>query len=249
MHFHEAVARVFELSIGELLRSRRTLLTALIAGSGVCLAIAVRVIAANGTVYMNVNGADVGGADVFGMIMGVLFLRLAVPVLGVWYGTSLIADEVDEKTITYLFVRPARRGAVLFGKYLAYLACTGLVVLPAVVAVYFALMASLTDGLQMLRAVGVLSLGLAAYGAVFALVGVLLRRPLVIGLVLALGWEPLAMVLPGYLQRVTLVYHLEAVLRDGPGAIGSLLCLLVVTAGCLTLAARIVEHREFVLEQ
>ena len=59
-----------------------------------------------------------------------------MPVLGVFYGTSLIADEVEDKTITYLFTRPIPRGAVLVGKYLAYLACTVFVVLPSVMLVY-----------------------------------------------------------------------------------------------------------------
>ena len=48
----------------------------------------------------------------------VFYLRFTVPVLGVFYGTSLIADEVEDKTITYLFTRPIPRGAVLVGKYL-----------------------------------------------------------------------------------------------------------------------------------
>ena len=41
-----------------------------------------------------------------------LYLRFIVPVLAVYYGTSLIADEVEDKTITYLFTRPdsPRRG-------------------------------------------------------------------------------------------------------------------------------------------
>ena len=50
---------------------------------------------------------------IFGMMIWLLYIRFIVPVLGVFYGTSLIADEVDDKTITYLFTRPipARRGA------------------------------------------------------------------------------------------------------------------------------------------
>ena len=68
-----------------------------------------------------------------------LFLRFIVPVLGVFYGTALMADEVEDKTITYLFTRPIPRGAVLVGKFLAYLACTLLVVLPSVMIVYFLL--------------------------------------------------------------------------------------------------------------
>ena len=84
-----------------------------------------------------VNGAQVGGPAIFGMMIWLLYIRFIVPVLGVFYGTSLIADEVDDKTITYLFTRPIPRGAVLLGKYLAYLVCTVLLVLPSVMLVYF----------------------------------------------------------------------------------------------------------------
>ena len=52
---------------------------------------------------------------------------------------------------------------------------------------------------------GLLAIGLAAYGALFALVGTVLKRPLVVGLVFAFGWEQVALVMPGYLKRFTLV--------------------------------------------
>ena len=76
------------------------------------------------------------GPAIFGLMIWVFYLRFTVPVLGVFYGTSLMADEVEDKTITYLFTRPIPRGAVLVGKYLAYLACTVFVVLPSVMLVY-----------------------------------------------------------------------------------------------------------------
>ena len=60
----------------------------------------------------------VGGSHIFGMMIWLLSIRFIVPVLGVFYGTSLIADEVDDKTITYLFTRPIPRSAVLLGKSL-----------------------------------------------------------------------------------------------------------------------------------
>ena len=88
---------------------------------------------------MRVNGQRIGGMGVFGIMIWMLFLRFVIPVLGVFYGTALMADEVEDKTITYLFTRPIPRGAVLVGKYLAYLACTSLVVLPSVMLVYFLL--------------------------------------------------------------------------------------------------------------
>ena len=103
---------------------------------------------------------------IFGVMIWLLFLRFIVPVLGVFYGTSLIADEVEDKTITYLFTRPIRRSAVLVGKYLAYLVCTTLVVLPGVMLVYFLIVpfqqigASFTHALDRSRAAGARAGGL-----------------------------------------------------------------------------------------
>src|SRR6185503_3052605 len=57
---------------------------------------------------------------------------------------------------------------------------------------------------------GMLAIGLAAYGAVFALVGTRLKRPLVVGLVFAFGWEPAVLLFPGYLKRLSVAYYLQA---------------------------------------
>ena len=134
--------------------------------------------------------------------------------LGVFYGTSLMADEVEDKTITYLFTRPIRRGAVLFGKYLAYLGCTVLVVLPSVVLVYLLIVpmqgslgASFVD---LVKDLALLALGLAVYGALFAFVGAKFKRPLLIGLIFVFGWEQAALAFPGYLKKFTIAYYLQS---------------------------------------
>jgi len=263
-------ARIFDLSLGELIWSRRTIFMALVVGAPVVLATVARIVQASGVAPLRINGTRVEAISVFGMIIWVLFLRFIVPVLGVFYGTSLVADEVEDKTITYLFTRPLRRGAVLLGKYLAYLACTTLVVLPSVMIVYFMLVpfgevarsftALITD-------LGLLALGIATYGAVFTMVGAWLKRPLVVGLVYVFGWEQFAMLMPGYLRRFTVAYYLQAlvphampadegiasllrsVLTDTPSTPLSLFVLFAITGVSLALAMRIIERREYVLEQ
>jgi ABC-2 type transport system permease protein len=268
--FMAGAARVFDLSLGELLWSRRTIFMALVVGSPVLLAIVTRIVQASGIAPLRVNGVRVDAVSIFGMMIWVLFLRFIIPVLGVFYGTSLIADEVEDKTITYLFTRPIRRGAVVVGKYLAYLACTTMVVLPAVMVVYFLLVPfSQVPGsfTSLVTDLGLLALGMAAYGALFTLVGAIMKRPLVVGLVFAFGWEQLAMLMPGYLRRFTLAYYLQAlvphampadggvasllqsVFSETPSAPVSILVLFLVTVGALFLAARAVERREYVLEQ
>ena len=264
-----AAARVFDLSIGDMLWSRRTIFMVLVVAGPIVLAVVARMVQAGSVAPLRVNGVQVGGSAIFGMMIWVLFLRFIVPVLGVFYGTSLVADEVDDKTITYLFTRPIPRGAIMLGKYLAYLVCTMLVVLPSVMIVYFLIVpvAEIPASFgALVRDLGILALGLAAYGALFALIGAVLKRPLVIGLIFAFGWEQAALLMPGYLRRFTLAYYLQAlvphampsdsvtsllqaVLRDVPSAATSLFWLFVALIASLGLAMRAIERREYVLEQ
>jgi ABC-2 type transport system permease protein len=263
--------RIFDLSLGQMLWSRRSVFLGVLLGGPVVLAVALRVISTLYTSGFRVNGAMAGGATIFGMMIWLLYLRFIIPILGVFYGTALIADEVDDKTITYLFTRPIPRSAVLLGKYFAYLVCTVLLVLPSVVLVYF-LIVPIGGGSigaafpSLIKDLGMIAIGLAAYGAVFALVGTRLKRPLVAGLVFAFGWEPAVLLFPGYLRRFTVAYYLQAlvthempqdsavslllqVFHEVPGVFVSLLSLGIIVALTLWQAGRAVENREYVLDQ
>src|SRR5687768_1791938 len=213
--------RIFDLSLSEMLWSRRTIFMMLVVGAPVLIALLLRLLVALGAPILESNRTTNGvsqtirmsGPAIFGLMIWIFYLRFTVPVLGVFYGTSLMADEIEDKTITYLFTRPVRRGAVLLGKYISYLVCTSLVVLPSVMIVYFLLMPFREIGAgfgALLTDLGLLAIGLAAYGALFALVGAVLKRPLVVGLIFAFGWEQVAMVMPGYLRRFTIAYYLQA---------------------------------------
>ena len=268
-----SAARILDLSLGQMLWSRRSVFLGLLLGFPVLLAIALRTIDIlyRSGMWRQVNGVKMGGAAIFGMMIWLLYIRFIVPVLGVFYGTSLIADEVDDKTITYLFTRPIPRGAVLLGKYLAYLVCTILLVLPSVMIVFFLIVPIAGGSIaaafpSLLVDFGMLAVGLAAYGAVFALVGTRIKRPLIVGLVFAFGWEPAVLLFPGYLKRLTVAYYLQAlvthempqdsavsllmqVFREVPSVSVSLLALAVIIAATLWSAARAVEHKEYVLDQ
>ncbi|HWB30744.1 MAG TPA: ABC transporter permease [Vicinamibacterales bacterium] len=262
--------RVFDLSIGQMLWSRRTIFMALVVGVPVVIAVVLRVLVELGAPVMRAGGTPIGGGVVFGLMMWGFFVRFAVPVLAVFYGTSLIADEVEDKTLTYLFTRPVPRAAVLLGKYLAYLMCTIGVVLPSVVLVWL-LIAPVNGALgetfiNLVKDLGILGAGLAVYGAVFALVGATVKRPLVFGLAFIFGWETLALALPGFLRRLSVAYYLQglvphampadsplslvqSIFRDDLGVTESLVSLTVIALVSLWLAGRAVSRREYVLEQ
>ena len=64
-----------------------------------------------------------------------------------------------------------------------------------------------------------MALTLVAYGAFFALLGVLLKRPVIPGLLFLYGWELLAN-LPGYLPRFTLTAWLRSLVHHRPAQEG-----------------------------
>jgi ABC-2 type transport system permease protein len=270
--------RIFDLSVSEMLWSRRTVFMALVVGAPVVIALFLRVLVGLGApIFQSQETRDgvtttvrMAGPAIFGLMIWIFYLRFTVPVLGVFYGTSLMADEVEDKTITYLFTRPIPRGAVLIGKYLAYLACTIFVVLPSVVLVYLLVVpirGSLGGSfLDLIKDLTLLAFGLAVYGAVFAFVGAKFKRPLLIGLIFIFGWEQAALAFPGYLKRFTVAYYLQGlvphampsdsvmsliqgIFRESPTLFGSIAGLLAIWAVFLVLGAWVVSRREYVLEQ
>ena len=265
--------RIFDMSVGEMLWSRRTVFMLLIVGAPVLIALFIRTLVALGAPILDNQGPNnirMTGPAIFGMMIWIFYLRFTVPVLGVFYGTSLIADEVEDKTITYLFTRPIRRGAVLVGKYLAYLGCTIFVVLPSVMLVYLLIVpmnGSLGGSfIDLLKDLALLAIGLAVYGALFAFIGAKFKRPLLIGLVFIFGWEQMALAFPGYLKYYTVAYYLQSLVphampndgalsmlqgmfRENPSLWFALFWLAVIWAVFLGLASWIVERKEYVLEQ
>jgi ABC-2 type transport system permease protein len=259
--------RIFDLSVGEMLWSRRTIFMLLVVGAPVVIALFLRLLVGLGLPLFEqrggggANAVRITGPAIFGMMIWLLYLRFIVP---------LMADEVEDKTITYLFTRPIPRGAVLIGKYLAYMACTGFVVLPSVVVVYLLIVpmqGSLGSAFpDLVKDLVLLAIGLAVYGAVFAFVGARFKRPLLIGLIFIFAWEQVVLMLPGYLKRFTVAYYIQGLVphampsnsivslaqnlfREIPTLGTTVFWLAVIWALSLGFGAWIVARKEYVLEQ
>ena len=260
--FWRAVRGVFDLSLEAMIWTRRSLLVGLFLGLPVLFGLLYHL------VLVAQLPARISGFELYGHVVVLFFVGKALPLTALFYATALVADEIEGKTLTYLVTRPIPRVAVLAGKFLAYLGTTLSLSLPSLVLTFF-LLTTARGGTgvgsavpDLLRDLGVLALALLAYGALFTLLGVVLRRPLIPGLLFILVWE-LVVNLPGYLPRFTLTAWLRSLTRHRPpqeglaGLFGGetlptsecLLVLLAVSALCLAAAAWIFSRREYVLEQ
>jgi len=260
--FKPAARAVFELALDAMLWTKRTLVMAVLVAMPVVFAVVYRVVLAG---KWNVQPVTPG--DLYAIFVAVYWIRNVLPLVALFYATALVADEVEGRTLTYLVTRPITRGAIFVGKFAAYLVTTLCLALPACVLAFLLLLS--TRGLSalgpaavdLLRDLAVLALTLLVYGAFFALLGVLLKRPVIPGLVFLYGWELLAN-LPGYLPRLTLTAWLRSLITHRPAQEGlaglfqqvfppsqAIPFLLVVSALFLYGGARIFSAREYVLEQ
>ena len=262
LSFPAGTRAVLDLSLEGMVWSRRTLLMGLLVGLPVLVALLYRV-----APLLWPDARLLPAPDLYAVIVAVYWIRNVLPLAALFFATALVADEVEGRTLTYLLTRPLTRPSILAGKFAAYLATTLALALPAVVLTFFVLLsargwASVGPEVgDLFRDLGVAALTLVAYGAFFALLGVVLKRPVIPGLLFLYGWELLAN-LPGYLPRFTLTAWLRSLISHRPAEEGlaglfqqvlpagqSLAVLLSVSIVFLAAAAWIFSSREYVLDQ
>lgn len=198
---------------------------------------------------------------VFAVLYRVLVLRFVVFFGCVAVFTSLFRGEILDRSLHYSLLAPMRREVLGIGKYLSGLA-TVLVLTLGTVTASWALLhlahgtsvlldAFLTgDGAAAIaRYLGATALACAGYGALFLLVGILFRSPMIPALAL-LGWEGANFLLPPALKMLSVVHFVEGLLpvtvSEGPVAVLAspsspwiaVPGVLLVSAGLVVLATR-----------
>ena len=146
-----------------------------------------------------------------------LQVQVLVPLLALVLGSSVVAGEVENRTVTYLFTRPIPRASVLLGGWLAVvLVLLSLQLTSAAVmlhtlrtGLWWGVGDELPDGVAapLLVAVG---FGTIVYSALFASLGTLVKHPMVIGLGYVFAFEVLLSNLPGSNQGLTIQYYLRS---------------------------------------
>lgn len=258
----EPLKAVFALAMQTQLRAKRTLVLALL--SAAPIAGAFLFVAASRFRFGEGAQTVVGAAT---DVMTFFYLSFLLLVFTLFYGTAIIGDEIEDRTITYLFVRPVPRATIYLGKFLAALALSATLILASATLSFCVLMSADSPAEALSHAgiflidLGILSLGVVAYGALFGFFGVVFKRALLIGLLFSLAWESVVTYIPGYLNRFTIMHYLQSLLPHPSGQRGllsifkqttsvpvALAALVAIGAGFIFLACWTVSRKQYVLE-
>lgn len=178
-------------------------------------------------IWRGIN-VPIGGSTLYGNIVVAYYMGFLVPLSSLFFGVALIAEEAEGGTLPYLFGRPVERHLVFLAKYagmsVVLLCGTALSMVGSYV------LANLESGLGfMVRGLDdfamdlvAASLGLLVYGALFALLGLAFKRPLFWGFLIGFGWENMVAWLPGFLKRLTVLFHLHTLMPEPTEPVGLL---------------------------
>lgn len=200
--------------------------------------------------------------------IGAIYLFLLYPqaiclLLALFYGTSVLGDELDGKTLTYLFTRPLPRWHFVVGKYLGIVSA---LVLPTALSLLASwTIAGAPGGWSLFAATLVGTVGaLVAYNALFVLFGFALpRRAMIAALLYGIVFELILSFVPALVNELTITYYLRSLVvdildlelpREAARAVGgaavpvALLALACITIGSLALASLLAARREYVVK-
>jgi ABC-2 type transport system permease protein len=213
--------------------------------------------------------ASVDGPAVFSNIVLTFNLQFLILVLALFYGTSIVSEEVEGRTLTYLTTRPVPKPAIVLGKYAAYASfLVGLVAAGVTLAFLILHADRLGDAeawLVLARSLAVLALGILAYTALFTLAGAVMKKSVLLGLMFCFGWENVVQYFPGVTQRFTVMHYLKSLLppvsTGGQGSFAFLTfklepsspaaaigTIVVLTAAALGLACWAFARKEYLFE-
>ena len=147
-------------------------------------------------------------------LMDVLILFFFMPVMAMIFGSSLIRDEIDDKSITHIATAPLDRAFSYVGYYLplAIVVSVSMVIVTSVgMVAFFGQHSHGGDALDIYIAFVVLvTIGSFVYSALFLAISVLFAKPVLFGLFYAFIWEGFIGSLPGAIQNASIKHYLRS---------------------------------------
>ena len=150
------------------------------------------------------------------------FCRFFLPVIALTFGTAVIGDEREDKTLVYLSTRPLPRWGLFLAKVLGSVP----VVLSIGLGTFLGICAtaSLVGELPLLKVawalVPTVTFGVLAYLAFFSWLGAAFRNSTLLGVAYVFLVEFFMGSVPGVLKQVSISFYIRSMLYDAAGELG-----------------------------
>jgi ABC-2 type transport system permease protein len=195
-------APIFWLTARQFLEGRSIRIVAVLAGVPLLL----------GLIELIASGSDVNVRNMLGQSFNEISIPTLLPLIALILGSSALGNEISDRTLPYLVLKPWSRMRIVQEKLLATLAIgtTISVVFGFLVWALLCTVAGDFDGGLLLAIIVASTLAIAAYGAAFTFLSLLITRVLLAGLLYVLIWESLlARFIPG-LRLLSIRHYVQS---------------------------------------
>jgi ABC-type transport system involved in multi-copper enzyme maturation permease subunit len=147
-----------------------------------------------------------------------ILLQIVVPLVTLIAGSAVVAEEIEDRTITYVFTRPIPRASLLFGRWIT----TTVLITALLWLATFALLAACArargkgtlDDTIKVPLYGAVLWGGVVYSALFASLGAFFKHPMLVGIGYAFAVEGFLANLPGNNQALAIQYYLRSLIAQ-----------------------------------
>jgi ABC-2 type transport system permease protein len=157
-----------------------------------------------------------GKAILFSEITLNYFFKFFILLVPLFYSTSVLAEEIEQQTIVFLFTLPIDRGHLLFAKFFSSaihsLRLVGVSLLPTLILTRHHEILSISTIRSILIIWFSALIGTVCYASFSFLLGVILRHPMLVGLFFVFGWEQFVQFMPGFIQKLSIIYFVKSIL-------------------------------------
>ena len=172
------MAQVFWLSLRQLTGRWRLVLIFLLAALPVGLAVIVFFVASDDESFSE---------DFIDILLDSMLVAAILPIVTMALSTAAFGNELEDRTLSYLVLKPISRWQIAIPKLLASIAISGPLLIASGVA---AALLGFDGSIRAALAVGVAILaGVAAYAAIFTWFGLITNRAIAFALIYVLLWE------------------------------------------------------------
>ncbi len=149
------------------------------------------------------------------ILLDVMFLTLFLPVLVMLYSTSVIREEIEDKSITLVIASPMKRITAYLSYYSSLLLALMLImgaILTAGFLSFFIPQGMDMDALYLYRDMLLLVvIGCGVYSALFLMVSVIIKRAIYFGLFYAFIWESFIGSVPGRIAEFSFRHYIRSI--------------------------------------
>jgi ABC-type transport system involved in multi-copper enzyme maturation permease subunit len=212
---------------------------------------------------------DVTAEKVFTRAILITYIQLLVPLLALLFGSSVVNEEVDNKTLVFLTTTPIPRASIILGKFFAYGLLAAIIINLGLFLCFVVLNIDRPGDMLYVKEVfifsGVSILGTLTYMSLFTLLGTLMKKAgVVLGLMFIFGWENVVQYFPGITQKFTVIHWVKSLLPKISGsqgfqflmfrlepspAVTSIVVLAIFVVAALIAASIVFKNKEYILSE